>query len=87
MTFELETWGGVSFQSHKSKMEITALSVTEKAEVFRNISALSSVESQMEELISYVDKMLPFLRMLNSSSYSGSGLNQCAKIKNRSISK
>lgn len=39
-------------------MEITALPVTEKAEVFKNISALSSVESQMEEFISYVDKIL-----------------------------
>lgn len=38
------------------KMEITALSVTEKAEVFKNVSALSSVECQMEEFISYADK-------------------------------
>lgn len=39
-------------------MEIAALSVMEKAEVLRKISALSSVESQIEEFISYVDKIL-----------------------------
>lgn len=37
-------------------MEITALPVTEKAEVFKNFSALCSVECQMEEFISYADK-------------------------------
>lgn len=63
-------------------MEITALSVTEKAEVLKNISVLSSVESQMEEFISYVDKILSFLQVLNSNLYSGSDLNQRAKIKN-----
>lgn len=63
-------------------MEITALSATEKTEVLKNISALSLMESQMEEFISYVDKILFFLQMLNSSLYSGSDLNQCAKIKN-----
>ena len=68
-------------------MENTALSVTEKAEVFKNISALSSVESQMEEFISYVDKILSFLQMLNSSWYSGSDLNPCAKIKYEYVSK
>lgn len=37
-------------------MEITALLVTEEAEVFKNVSALCSVECQMEEFISYADK-------------------------------
>lgn len=40
-------------------MEITALSVTEKAEVFKGIPALSSVGSQMEEFLSYADKIVP----------------------------
>lgn len=56
-------------------MEITALSATEKTEVLKNIPALSLMESQMEEFISYVDKILFFLQMLNSSLYSGSELN------------
>lgn len=46
-------------QSSKSKMEITALSLTKKAELLKNDSALSSVKSQMEEFVLSVDKMLP----------------------------
>lgn len=45
-------------QTSKSKMGITALTKI-KAEVFRNISALSSVKSQIEEFLLSDDKMLP----------------------------